>query len=73
MILAISPPPIAFDRGAFRLSLPYTGIRQSKLSREEKDRLIETARLLDANEVMLSDNHQIIKCSTTTACPRSCR
>lgn len=39
----------------------YGLIRQSKVSREEKDRLIETARLLDANQVMLSDNYQTIK------------
>ena len=63
--------PVAFE-GAFAkattLLFPgYTGtpeygiIRQSKLSREEKDRLIETARLLDANQVMLSDNYQTIK------------
>ena len=63
--------PVAFEgdfaKATTMLFPGYSGtpeyglVRQSKLSREKKDSLIETARLLNANEVMLTDNHQIIK------------
>lgn len=63
--------PVAFEgefAKATTLLFPgYSGtpeyglIRQSKLSREEKQRLMETVRKLDANEVMLTDDHQVIK------------
>lgn len=45
----------------------YTGtpehgaILQSRLSRQEKDRMIEAARKLDADEVLIKQNHELIK------------
>ncbi|HVX12725.1 MAG TPA: hypothetical protein VHC22_16205 [Pirellulales bacterium] len=39
----------------------YGLIRQSRLSREQKNSLMETTRMLDANEVMLEDNYQTVK------------